>query len=246
MPTVWDQALYDQAYRIRIKNPADPQVGQHVSGYGRQFASNYLNPGDGDWTRSRFYEIRIAQMQGILGPGLTANSRVLIVGAAFGFTVEQLIAFGIANVWGTDISQWIADNIVTEADPAIAPRLFQKDITDADAQSFFQTNTGTNGKFNVIVTDDVLSSYDPATEAAALTAFFDACETLLQGNQLDRVVHLATSLEPDETLTPSAADPNVTDGGRRTDLGITWLSLADWKALRPAHTFVNSEGWAVL
>lgn len=208
-----DLATWQLVYRTKNRDPASPEHGQSYT-YGRKWARHLVSPHQGDADPLAKYLNRRANL-----PGVIDNSKGLVVGCGFGFLLEALIDAGIADVWGTDTSQFIHDNLAAEGRSDTIPRIFQKDIRDADALQFFRDQTGGGGRFNWIVTEEMLSSYDDAD----LPGLLDACENLLGGGPGGnaRIVHI---------VLPNANAP------------LNGKTLAEWAAIRPDHTWISTSG----
>lgn len=217
----WDQAMYEASYSVRVKDPSDPQFGQMVS-YGRKMALNTMrDPDTGLWGQSLgFWKNRIRTIAAKVQ--LSFGSSLLVVGCGFGYLMETALAEGmsLSKVWGADTSSWIQANKGVESIPAVSSNILDIDITDADAANQFKNSgVGGNGKFNWIVTEQVVESLDPVTE---LSGFLTACDDLQSGP--GGVVHLFTPLHPGSDLT----------------LGLNWQPKEYWPPFSPSHFWITS------
>lgn len=224
MSVIWDEATYAAAYAVRVKDRTDPLFGTVVS-YGRKLAENLqLAPG-GQWGDNDLYhwKHRLAELE--TKTPMNRASRVLVVGAGFGYLLEVMIDLGAQNVWGTDPSVWIQATKATEARADVAPLILDLDVC-AGWQAFKTAGAGQNGKFDFVVSELVVESLDAGTE---LTTFLDCCEALLRPN--GTVVHLLVASKPEDR--PDSRD---------LTLGIRWQDHAAWITERPTHWWVDTEG----
>lgn len=158
----------------------------------------------------------IGRRLALLPPGLITAARVAVVGCGFGWLLDHLVAAGAAEVVGIDPSPHIAAHKATDStDPS---RIVAATVGVDNVRSVLQA-AGFSRTYTVVIDEDAASSHADAE----LSAFFDGCEQLLQGGQLARIIHLVTPRVP-ESIQDSA---------------INWKTLAEWKALRPAHTWIN-------
>lgn len=224
MPDVtWDQATYDAAYQRR-----DPLTGIYLPSYRRNALGSDL----------QVWRDRVQQISDKLsGRGFTPQATVLIVGCGFGWTIERAMTeFNISNIWGVDTSPFIQSQKALHATPTVAARILNIDVTDPNARTLLQTAgagrqtgpPGERGKSDWVITELVMESIDPANR----TAFLNALDGLATG--AGRVVHLVAAKEPgDQPFDPT--------------LGMQSLTLAQWVAVRPAHTWIDVENgrWIV-
>ena len=101
----------------------------------------------------------------LVNTGITpTREKILIVGCAYGYTVEQLIDEWGVECYGMDISQWA----VNQADSAIdyGDRIYQGDVRSSQDLSDVQKATP-GGRFRVIITECVLECL---TDSEAQTA----------------------------------------------------------------------------
>lgn len=109
MAVNWDEAAWREMY-------AAPMVVADLT-YGRLYFDSTIDPFPerAEWLIARYH--------------LTADDRVLVLGAAFGYLSEQLIKRGIDSI-GVDSSPWIAE----QSEQACAPLMFLdiRDVAVAD------------------------------------------------------------------------------------------------------------------
>ena len=93
-----------------------------------------------------------------------ANRKVLILGCAYGYTVEYLVGLG-ANAFGMDISAYA----ISQAPSSIAGRVLVGDArlrADLNAARSLAAIQG-NARFDLIVSEDLLPCYTDAQAIAA-------------------------------------------------------------------------------
>lgn len=105
MPITWDARMWSLLYRQHREDG--------VITYGRAFF--------GDDLAARFS----ARADAIFRLGVTPGDRVLVVGCAFGFLVEQLVDRGV-DAWGVDTSPFIYDAMTDETRCDIRLRIFSE------------------------------------------------------------------------------------------------------------------------
>lgn len=173
------------------------------------------------YTRS-LYNIspgRIANRVAMLPQGTVQSADVIVVGCGFGWLVEQAIDNGVAAAVGIDSSPFIQANKATESRGDVVILDATVGVTaDNTIKSMLQA-AGFKRTADLVIDEDAASSHSDAE----LQAFFDGCESLVSGNRPARVVHLVT--------------PVSERGGN--DPIINWKTMAEWKALRPAHTWID-------
>lgn len=223
---VWDsEADFDDAYSCRIRDPSHPQFGQTV-GYGRLWAGRCEGLYDDDLTR---FNLRAANLRRLFG--IAGADRVLIVGCGLGFLIDAFHDGARANVWGVDSSGHVATKRSTETRPTTL--FVEADILSPTIQTDLTALTG-GDQFNFIVTESLLESY----EDAEMAAFLDRCELLLDPAETDdQIIHLIQAViprggsggNPDESIDPIYQQKLI----------------AEWKAIRPAHSWVDIVIWEV-
>ena len=88
--------------------------------------------------------------------GIQPGESILIIGAGFGWRVEDLVTLGLGPICATDTSAWIQENVQTEANPGII--IYNLDINDAIDRDAIKAvlNLGASDKFKWGITEDVL------------------------------------------------------------------------------------------
>ncbi len=215
MPQFIDETLARVLYR-------KPQPQTHVAGqpvtdpvppltYGRPFYGNLA---------SSMFNTR---KNWLTGYGLDNNADVLVVGSGFGFLLEFLLDAGI-ECWGIEPGSWFwdpANDGEWRADVKV--RTVNDWIGSGTEQAALEALPGTpnRAKFTWIIDEDCATMHSDAE----LPAFIAACEDRLQGNARGRIVHIVTPLRVE------------TGPGNQA---VNWKLMADWKAVAPAHTWVNT------
>lgn len=143
-----------------------------------------------------------------------ATGKILIVGCAYGFTVESLVDKG-EDAYGMDLST----HAVNQADSAtsVGGRIYQGDVTvKADIESV-ESSTG-GGQFDLIVNECVFATQTDAEASSAATNMRDrAADTVVQrvwasdGSDLER--DLSADWYNSKTMTEwrNHCDPNGQD-----------------------------------
>ena len=180
-------------------------------------------------------------------PGMAADDRILVVGAAYGYLIEAAIDDGYTAIWGLDNSSHVAANLATEGKPG-ATNLFTSNqdpedgppnvvIVAADVTggpSVRQLLSAATGsfRFDWIITESVAESFAPGNEMDGLLG---AAESILSQQAADdHIIHLVVD-DPGGQPIPPDWSTN----------GLTWLTLAAWNAIRPAHSWVSLRTWQV-
>ncbi len=129
MATTWDKTLYDLAYEYDAEPDGHPNTRDFIRLHYHRYV---LFPEM--LKRAKFF---IQQF------GLTAASRVLVVGCGFGWTVEALSSLGIPAV-GTDLSAYIQGNktLTEDGDIDAAIRLVGLDPTNGEGLTHFNRLRG--------------------------------------------------------------------------------------------------------
>lgn len=234
MPDWNNPAFWETVDRLRDGHPTlpdglpNPTWGQILSYLdGRAFADALRSPGI---TENLYdYRRRLANLGAV--PNFSPSTDVLIVGCGFGWLIEVLIDVGANRVWGTDTSTVVQGSL---ADPNVDIRsdvqaqILNIDVTAPDALQQFRSagagGTGQNrGRFDWLVTELFVESFDPINNLAAFNAVLNSLEAL-RSNRQGGVAHIVT----------------VNHGGAIDDtLGFTWLTLAEWAAIRPSHWWID-------
>jgi 2-polyprenyl-3-methyl-5-hydroxy-6-metoxy-1,4-benzoquinol methylase len=142
---------------------------------------------------------------------LQESTDIFVVGCALGFLMEELRNMGM-NVWGCDNSHFI--HTIKNKEKARTP-IHNISILDADFTNKVRNATGAMW-FDVIITEDLLTSHDSYTE------IFNNCESILNPNKTKtNIVHLVDT----NTKTPFMSKP-----------------LNKWKELNTNYTWLNTLG----
>lgn len=160
----------------------------------------------------------VARRLTMVPSGLIANSNIVVVGCGFGWLIENLLDAGANNVVGVDPSPYVHANKAEHSRSDVAGRIVNATVGVDNVGSILQ-QAGFPATYNVVIDDDAASS----NSDAELPAFLNGCEALLQGGQRARIIHLVTQKRE--------------EGGQ--DSAINWKFMAEWKALRTSHTWVN-------
>ena len=153
----------------------------------------------------------------LIARGITNPQRVVILGCGPGaFLVETLKLRGIVNVWGCDSSPWVESRKGIAAGGVL---WLPMDFTGNVANAFRDLTGGRN--FDWVITESTLESY-PDNE---ITVGLNACEGLRSPQTpMSQIVHLV--------FVPPFDEPGV----------FNEKTMAEWKAMRPTHTWMNAEG----
>lgn len=171
---------------------------------------------------NNLYDIRV---QNLLRLGLLAgNEKVIVVGCGFGFIIEALMTEGF-DVWGFDISTYIAASVEENTNSDVAARFTQADILDPNISQIVRQLV--TGQMDVCLTEDVLTVIDPVDYAT----FFTNCENIHKNG--NRNIHFVT-------------DAFVEGGVKRPipqdwiDHNMQWRTLDEWAAIVPVGHFIVS------
>ncbi len=217
------QADFDASYQVRIRDPAHPQFHQKV-GYGRLWAERSDDPYDTQTgVLNRFVKRRDKLIQLF---GLATSDRILVVGCAFGFLIETFKDGGFTNIWGIDNSDYIDTNKATETKTGV---VLIKDDIDGVTTGKLTSTTG-NGTFDWIIDEDILDSYEDNEMAPLLNANE---KVLATGKPLTNIIHIMRvvfdTTNPDKDIDPV----------------YNQKTLAQWKAIRTTHSWVDDLRWVV-
>lgn len=227
MPTTWDKALFDLAYSFNAEPDGHPNTRPPITLHYHRYV---LFPEM--LRRAQFF---VQQF------GLTASSKVLVVGCGFGWTVEALSSLGIPTI-GTDISSYIQGNksLTEDADIDAAVRAVGLDPTNSEGLGHFNRlrgsgvrttatvlneDSGNNASRNrvkqalaadptIIITEDVVTSLTDVECTALQTNIIKYGLTI-------PIVHFVTEL----------ANPNP-------PFNFNSKTIDQWKALFPTATIV--------
>lgn len=217
MSLAWDDATFQSAYRLPVWVEGHPKYGQTIT-YGRDYAELFYMPHQPGLT---YYEDRWTRLTSQWDWDL--NSRILVVGCGFGFLIEVAHDAGYTNIWGLDNSHYISSKRGVEARGDVL--MVDDDIRgEGRIKTALRTLTG-DDTFGVIITEDVLTSYD----IAEMPPIFAACEAgLATGNPASNIIHMVSEGPINQPFTS--------------------LTLEEWQALAPTHSWIacQQNRWRVL
>lgn len=216
------EADWLNVYEIRIRDHTHPQDGQ-TFGYGRVWAGRCENPLDDNLTR---FDERVANLTQLFP--IQAADRILIQGCGLGFLIESFKAAGFSECFGLDNSDHVSFLRPTQAS---ADTVLVERSIDGGQPMRSQLQIATGGQtFAWVITESVMESY----EDAELSALIDETETVLAGG-LDesQIIHMVMPVQdpanPDRSIGPI----------------FNQKTLAEWKAIRPGHSWVDYVRWEV-
>jgi len=218
------QADFDAAYQVRIRDPAHPQFKQKI-GYGRLWAERSDDPYDSQTGVLNRFVQRKDKLVSLFGFGRT--DRMMICGSAFGFLIEVFKDVGFTNVWGCDNSDYIDANQTTEGGGTVA---IVKDRFEATTAKGRMTTTTGSDTFDWVISESVYESY----EDSEMPALFTAAEGLLNPvKPLTNIIHIVR-------VVFNESNPN-----KDIDPVYNQKTIAQWKAMRTTHSWVDDLGWVV-
>lgn len=225
---VWNtQADFDNWYNVRVRNPAHPQFGQRV-GYGRIYAEVFRDPGALGVLSEYEHRANLIE-QSAPAPGLVATDRILIVGCGFGYLIEALKDRGYPLTFGIDSSSDIESRKGVEARGDVV--LVSEDMNGTGrTKNQLRQNTG-DDEFDWIVTETMLESYDDAEIQTILNVIEGG---LYAQHSFDHALHLVMDVRD-----PARPDDSI-------DPAFNQKTLAEWNAMRPAHTWISISSGEVL
>jgi hypothetical protein len=158
----------------------------------------------------------------LIARGIAATDRIVILGCGPGnFLTEAIKARGRANCWGVDNSPFANSRGQVQGSGVI---LINADL--ASGQSFNQALNQATGSSNFrwIITESLWESYDNNE----ITVGLNVCEGLRQSQTpMTNIIHLV--------FTPPFNQPGL----------FNEKTMAQWKAMRSTHTWMNAEGYGV-
>ena len=224
---VWDtEQDWLEAYEIRIRDHTDPLDGQKI-GYGRKWAGRIEGPLDDELTRFNNRVSRLATASDALFP-IGPTDRILVCGCGFGYLIDAFHDAEFPNTWGIENSPWIESNRPSESRGAT--RFVQNDFRGgAQARAKLRVLTGAD-IYNWVITEGMMESYDDAE----IPELLDSAEALLDpAERPENIVHLVYAVidpaRPDRSLSPV----------------FNQKTIAEWKAMRSSHSWVNLLNWEV-
>ena len=229
MAAQWDKALFDRAYSFN----AEPDGHPNTRGEIRLHYNRYV----------LFPEILRRAQYFIQQFGLTPASRVLVVGAGFGWTAEALVSLGIPAI-GTDTSTYIQNNKAVSEDVEIRDAIAAVGLDPMSAAGL--------SHFNRLRGDGIRTRANVMAEDHATNASRNRVKNALGGITLCITEDLVTSLTDSECATARAflekfgvpmchfvtefANPNP-------PFNFNSKSLEAWKATFPADSVV-ADGYS--
>lgn len=146
---------------------------------------------------------------------LPPGSKILVIGTAFGFLMEQLKTLGMIP-YGLDNSQYIHQQINLPKNPhRVQFPIHDIDVTSTTFVQQVQSKMGIS-KFDCIITEDVLTSHN------TFTTILNNCESILDTSKTkNHIVHLL----------------DLTAGPK-----FTVKSISDWIIVQPQHTWTDIAG----
>lgn len=156
--------------------------------------------------------------------GIGTTDRIIVVGCGFGFLIEVLAGRGYTNTFGIDSSSDIESKKGVEASGDIV--LVSEEMNGTGrVKAVLRQQTG-DDEFDWIVTESVMESYDDSD----VQVICNVCEGgLYNTHTFANIIHMV--FEP-----PWPKFPGV----------FNEKTLAEWKAMRPAHTWVSLDTFEVL
>jgi SAM-dependent methyltransferase len=148
-------------------------------------------------------------------PGFSISKSMLIIGCGFGYTIEVLQNRGVGNVVGVDTS------------PYIQAEKYEKSYVPDE---IYGSLDEIRGKYDWVITELVIESYNPATELPAFVSFLADIERPMKGN--GHVAHIFAGFLGDGSA-------------HKWSLGMTWLPLEDWVPYAPSHYWLDYHGWQI-
>lgn len=221
MPWYNDPALWSW----RIGDPDAPDFGTVYHEYNLRLAQRIEGPYDDTPT---YYLKRAGWLISRLESfGLNSEHRIMIVGACFGYLLYAFRYAGYTNTWGLEIDTYFRDNQATQGLPGLdVSNDIEYDsilnITKQQLKSKLVQRTG-DWTFEVVITDDLVPSYSNPV----LLDVAQACEVMCRGTDYRRIIHLVTDVKPGTTHDPAA------------EVYMRYMTLAEWSALRPGHTWIS-------
>jgi hypothetical protein len=156
----------------------------------------------------------------LISLGIGLAHRIVVLGCGpGGFLIEAFKQRGRPNCWGVDSSPWVESRkSIAQGDVVWLNANFTGNIGNA-----MRTLTGDND-FDWVITESVLESYIDSE----ITVGLNACEGLrFPQTPMSQIVHLV--------FTPPFDEPGL----------FNEKTMAQWKAMRPTHTWMNAEGYEV-
>ncbi len=217
-----DEADWRGVYEIKIRDHTHPLNGQKIT-YGRLWAQRCEEPSDDGLTR---FNTRVTNLVSLFS--IQPADRIIVQGCGLGFLIEAFKSAGFPNCFGLDNSPHVSSLRSEHAQAETV--LIERDINGGPpmrAQLAIQTGGDT---FDWVITESVVESY----EDAELAELMDSAEEVLDpAHNEDHIIHMVMVVRdptrPDKSIGPQ----------------FNQKTLAGWKAIRPAHSWVDYVGWEV-
>ncbi len=218
------QADWDASYQVRIRDPSHPQFHQKI-GYGRLWAERSNDPYDTQTgVLNRFVKRKDKLIELF---GMTSAERIIILGSAFGFLIETFKGAGFTNVWGIDDSGFIDTNKTKESSGTVD--IIKDDFDASSAKGKMTSTTGTS-LFDWVISESVFESYEDAEMPKLLTT----AEGLLDPvKPLTNIIHIVRVVF------------DVSNPDKDIDPVYNQKTIAQWKAMRTTHSWVDDIRWTV-
>lgn len=154
----------------------------------------------------------------LVARGITSTDRVLIGGAGRGELVQAAHLAGFPLCWGIDGSSILGNGRFTLANGVL---MVDRPMQGGGGTLARLRSVTGDDEFDWVITEDVVSCYDPTDpELAQILA---ACETVLTGTDLSRIVHIVScDWSPDFADAPGYSQ-----------------SIEEWATLAPAHAWMR-------
>jgi len=213
---LWNtQADWDAAYMIRIRDPSHPNHRQKF-GYGRLAMARSKGPYDDNMTE---FIDRVAKLTELFP--IVATDRILIPGCGLGYIIEEFKNAGFLNCWGIDNSAHAAAKRGVEAS---GDTIFVEDDIRGGGRikAALRRETG-DDIFQWVISESVMESY----EDNEMDQLLDAAEAVIDpAKSLTNIVHMVLAMP--------LVDPMFNQ-----------KTIAEWKAIRSTHSWVDYIRWVV-
>lgn len=184
----------------------------------------------------------------------SASTRLVVVGAGFGWTIEALRALGIGStgkIVGTDTSAYIHNNKGLTDLTEVQTRITSVGLTTALGEGLTLVNRLATAGARSLVAADILNEATPANNAArtrirsavGAAGYEVLTESVLESLTDAECVSLSNGWHAATTGRIAHYVVTTRDGNQP---GWNWKTLAQWKALLPNDTFVEAGYWTVL
>lgn len=178
---------------------------------------------DTTWAPSEQNPELLRRADALIARGIQTADRVLVAGAGLGYLVQAMEMRGLQNVWGLDNSTWVQSRKSAVTDASVV--LINADLGGGvGALRTALTNATGARTFDWVITESLLESFDDAE----ITTLLNVAEGLLvTGIALSHLIHVV--------YTPPFNAVGV----------FNEKTMAQWKAMRSTHTWMNAEGYGV-